>query len=197
MAKRRKNPIGQKPFTGDLAEPIKSRRLSMLDLPMSAAERKAWIEAQDLEAFRERLRKLPLLMQHYGIDKADPKAGLSLAFALATEFVPGFEQDITAPRPRNRPKQYDNARLFTLLLRVEAEKWKEPDLSDKAACERVAVKDNPRLKSPAFESQRVARTKTMINVLAKARKVTIGDGIPISEIVADLVRHVRVIHPGK
>ena len=71
-------------WKGDLAKPI-----YVGSIPLEATsdeEASAWIEQV---IAREIMGKIPLLMRHYGIaDEDDP---LSLALALARDFVPGFQ----------------------------------------------------------------------------------------------------------
>jgi len=54
-------------------------------------------------AFRARLLKLLLLLEHYGIKPGEPDCWLKLAFLLAQDHVPGMQVVENAPRERAHP----------------------------------------------------------------------------------------------
>jgi hypothetical protein len=59
-------------------------------------------------AFRARLLKLLLLLEHYGFKPNEPDCWLKLAFRLAQDHVPGMQVAENAPRRKGRPrKPYD------------------------------------------------------------------------------------------
>jgi hypothetical protein len=100
----------------------------------------------------ELLRKLRLLMEHYGIANKDD--WFSLAVALATDHVPGcqiewplvklppgFSGPVIIPRARKkggRPPEWDIHRLERLLSAVESEKARHAIETDREALSRLA-----------------------------------------------------------
>ena len=187
-------------FTGELAKPIETKRLSVFDLPLSAEGRRAWLRKFEVNLLAAQVAKLPLLMQHYGIERSgsewDKVELLALVLALATDIVPGFEPDIVAARTRGAPRKYDNGALFGLLVRVGAAKLKDASLSEPQICEQLVVEDHPDLKGARFRSRREAKAKTLLNILALARRTKAGD-VLLSEFVDDLVNRVRLVASRK
>jgi hypothetical protein len=92
--------MGKHRWKGELAKPIRPRVIRPRGLRITArTPRAANKQMEDLyrQAIEEEYAvKLDLLMDHYGItDKTD---ALSLALALAIEYVPGFKVDSTPLR---------------------------------------------------------------------------------------------------
>src|SRR5262245_38597741 len=96
MAKRRKSaePSG---YQGLLAEPV--RQLSLLELGDPDSRQKY---------AADRLKKVDLLFEHYGIDRAADNSGLALALALAARHVPGFKPAENRPGRPREDKDRDN-----------------------------------------------------------------------------------------
>jgi hypothetical protein len=116
-SKKQRQP--SKPFTGQLAEPIKEK----WQPPKFSAEGRALVAPTAGQI--EQLRKLDALAEHYGAVSGDGKINWwFLALRLARDFVPGFQiETVGAPpeargkRPRGQPTSPDvKARDLNMLV---------------------------------------------------------------------------------
>ena len=152
-------------WTGELKKPIRvtvvrPKGLAVTD-PETVAKANSEMERFANEAIRkEVIRKLGLLMDHYSIsDKAD---WFSLAVALATDHVPGFQIEwplVSIPvdwegksvhseggpilinnKKGGRLPEWDSVRLERLLAAVEKEKTTHNIRTDKGAIRRLAMR---------------------------------------------------------
>ncbi|MGQ4274957.1 hypothetical protein [Terrihabitans sp. B22-R8] len=105
-------------FSGSLAAPIE-RDLPAYSLVLEAAENEQRHAKWSESIFHERLGKLPLLFDHYGLSPSE-SSWPALVLALACDTVPGFQLALegpasqsfpdlaasmrTAPKPQGRPK---------------------------------------------------------------------------------------------
>jgi hypothetical protein len=77
-------------------------------------------------ALWERIR---LLMQHYGIEEANPQRLAHLAFCLALDWVPGCQIVDEAPRSPGAPRrvaQLDSVQLYIDIHQIHQERPEEP-----------------------------------------------------------------------
>jgi hypothetical protein len=166
------NTIGfgkKKKWTGELKKPIRVRVARPKGLAVTDAETvmKANEEMERLACdaiYSERMRKLHLLMEHYGI--ADKDDWFCLALALATDHIPGFQIEwplvalsfvanpsekelreagfsgpvTTAKKGGGRPSKWDFDRLEKLLSAVELEKAQYGVKTDREALLRLALR---------------------------------------------------------
>lgn len=142
---------GERPkrYRGELKERIP---LLYLGSQMSDPGYEAAFASKNEEILnRERLRKLDLLMEHYGIvDRSDFKA---LALALSVDHVPGFgckrvrmklgQGDFGAlvngeETEIGRPVEWSEERLAKLLATVEAEKQRDTRQTDRSVLAKLA-----------------------------------------------------------
>ncbi|MFZ2158170.1 MAG: hypothetical protein WAV72_18885 [Bradyrhizobium sp.] len=158
-------------FTGVLNTPIKASRASMLNTAES-------INREYFRVLSERLHKLEALATHYEVSGklGSPATLLLLVTRLASDTVPGFmlEGDTRVKKSGARKKHDDHA-LFLLLARVET--LRLGGLDDTSACQVIATEDDPKLGSARRRSARIARGKTLQNLLPKARARPFASGV--------------------
>jgi hypothetical protein len=122
---------------------------------------------QAAQIFAERLRKIGLLFEEYGIQNNSPTNFLELCFALATDVVRGFQ---VTNAPRGRPKKEGPfAHPPFLLALVERMKQEGRARTDAEACEMLAEMEDPSLKSARNKTRRRQRARTIGNQIAAAR----------------------------
>lgn len=82
-------------FSGQLAQPIcEPRSRGLLGLPTE--------EERNRRILERAIDKLPLLLDHYGIDRRDEHCWIDLSFRLAVDFVPGMRVGESNSRPGRR-----------------------------------------------------------------------------------------------
>jgi hypothetical protein len=145
----------KKKWTGELMKPIQVRVVRPKGLAATDAETvmKANEEMERLACdaiHHELVKKLRLLMKHYGI--ADEGDWFRLAVALATDHVPGCQIECplvglplgfsgpvtTAKKKGGRPSKWGVDRLDSLLSAVETEKTRHGIKTDREALSRLA-----------------------------------------------------------
>ena len=145
----------KKKWTGELKKPIRVRVVRPRGLAITDAETvmKANEEMERLACdaiYDELIKKLRLLMEHYGI--ADKDDWFSLAIALATDHIPGFQIEwplVTLPpgfsgpvttkeKKGGRPSYWDVDRLEQLGSAVESEKARHGIKTDREALSRLS-----------------------------------------------------------
>jgi hypothetical protein len=130
-------------FAGPLKEPIV--RISALELLMLAGSetevRKVFDDDSD-RVFSLQFSKMPMLLDHYGIARDNPRCWQVLAWALAVDFVPGMEIVSHPPRKRGRTPKWKSAEGRHLLRDVDAiRNERRKGISDAV---RIAIQRHPR-----------------------------------------------------
>jgi hypothetical protein len=127
------------PFTGELSKPIQMPRLpdprpvTQLSSEVETIKNNAarvdlmrdWAEI----AARQAVEKMPLLLDHYGIDRKGSGCWYQLATMLAIEFVPGFQTTTSG-----RAEAWSDVDLVALYYDVTELMQKNISLSATAAC---------------------------------------------------------------
>jgi len=169
MARKRRP--SRKSFTGPLAEPIEAPRPS-LAWAHDSQELREFLQRESLSILLQRLKKLVLLADHYGIAKTPDALTrfAALAMSLAIDFVPGFRTDLDAKPRRGRAKVHTPQRLASLLAMVEMVKKLGMANTDRDACRFVATADDPDLGGPRCRTALQRRTRSLAKLVSRARK---------------------------
>ena|SRR6266478_1425127 len=114
---RKKRPLASGVcYEGPLAEPIYESALAGW---FGFVAGRSGAEQEDLVR-GERILKLPLLLQLYGIDEHSPNAWADLAWALACDHVPGMQAINQVSRKRGRKPSWKSGLGRKLLREVDA-----------------------------------------------------------------------------
>lgn len=100
-----------KPFRGKLAHK-KDRRYLVAGLLKTLSPE---FLLQHKEDISDSLHKLVLLYEHYGIDQKNPDRDIQLVFAMAQDFVPGFQYR----PPSGRPNKWSTVERGLLAADIE------------------------------------------------------------------------------
>ena len=101
----------KKPYTGELAKPLKEIQVESTGLRPTAEQM-----AAHLKKMRdEEVPKILLLLDHYEIDRANPLALAMLAYCLALAHVPGLKRI----RPAGARKTWSDYELAELKIAVD------------------------------------------------------------------------------
>jgi hypothetical protein len=136
-------PRRQRRYVGELATPIVRPAPPTFEGAVTAKRAKEfwdrWKRRQrdaERNVSQKLLRKMSLLMKHYGIANARDTA--ALAWALATEHVPGFKVVSETKTKRGRKKQWDGPKLQALYNAVHTVK-KAHNYNDRQAIKFIAA----------------------------------------------------------
>ena len=126
----------KKPYTGELAKPLKEIQLETAGLLPSAEE---WA-AHTKKMRDEEVPKILLLLDHFEIDRANPRALGMLAYVLALTHVPGLQRI----RPAGARKTWSDYELAELKIAVDDLLTKQNSENNKSitwACETLAKQE--------------------------------------------------------
>jgi hypothetical protein len=170
----------ERPFTGEMATPIRLPRMP-LGISPDSSEEKEFLEKADFYVRFAQMRKIVEYAKQQGFD---PKrlTGTGIAFAVTLGIdagIPGL-QVIPADHRRGRARTRKNDEDMQFLLDViELIKRMESLDTDIAACAIWAECESPDLASPQRHKSREKRARTLRNLVIKARAAGHQPGVPI------------------
>jgi hypothetical protein len=166
-------------FEGELNEPI----FAPFDLPEHDPEGKLIPGDGFYAVFLARMRKMGALAEHY---KINDKSGFALAYALACDFVPGFQvlYDDPLARSLGMPEAYYgtgtkpkgsgaipetlNGLALTFTFKLLAKGF--PGEKESALAERLVLMLKPEFAGAQHRTERERLSKTLRNRLGNARR---------------------------
>jgi hypothetical protein len=161
-------------YQGELCQPIRladphrwKRRFNPRGPFMVNSETK-FRENHEIELATQ--KRLPLLLDHFGIDKNDPDHWEMLALALARSHVPGFQTVRKGGAP-NKNSVYLLCRLYRYFNRTKADRIQRISSripSDTDICLDLTKSDEFKRAFPELEK---VVPKTLHNMVGKARKL--------------------------
>jgi hypothetical protein len=182
-------------YKGELAKPI---YVGSIPIEATNEEQSEWIE-QVIK--QEMIEKLPLLFQHYRIPDKDDY--FSLAFALAMDYVPGFQVKQTALKLKHgnwgavirdnigAPVKWPRERLLRLLNAVEEPMQKGEFSTEREALQFLMLKGFGRPDDRRDEKKWLETLESRLHDAKRIRREEQGGGPALDHASAAILRELE------